>query len=227
MINRLLAYGWPTLLVAAGCLGLAASNWIQLQLLACAATVTVAAVAGSLCTGSPRLALAAVVLVAAGLWWGGARLEALAHSVLISRLGERADALVAVTGPARYGLYSVTMPAEVRRFAGEQIREPVLLELPDERAPPQGALLELQARPVAPRGPETGFDERGWLARRGIHVVLRGRDPRIVGRRGGIGGLGDRLRMHVADALSSGAQVSGSGCSKGWCWATTARWIRT
>ena len=205
MIHRLFAFGWPTLLVAAACLGVAASNWIQLQLLACAATVTVAAVAGSLCAGSPRLALAAVVLVAAGLWWGGARLEALAHSVLISRLGERANALVAVTGPPRHGLYSVTMPAEVRRFAGEQIREPVLLVLPNERAPPQGALLEVQARPVAPRGPETGFDERGWLARRGIHVVLRGRNPRIVGRRGGIGGLADRLRRHVAAALASGA----------------------
>jgi competence protein ComEC len=81
----------------------------------------------------------------------------------------------------------------------------VLLELPPERAPPQGAVLELRARPVAPRGPETGFDERGWLARRGVHVVLRGDDGwRIVGRRGGIGGVGDRLRAHVEATLARG-----------------------
>jgi competence protein ComEC len=85
------------------------------------------------------------------------------------------------------------------------IRERVLLELPPERAPPQGAVLELRAQPVAPRGPETGFNERGWLARRGVHVVLRGEDARIVGRRGGIGGVGDRLRAHVESTLARGA----------------------
>ena len=71
--------------------------------------------------------------------------------------------------------------------------------------PRKGALLELEAQPVAPRGPETGFDERSWLAQHGIHVVLQGRDPRIVGRRGGVGGLADRLRRHVAAALARGA----------------------
>jgi competence protein ComEC len=65
-------------------------------------------------------------------------------------------------------------------------------------------VLELRARPVAPRGPETGFDERGWLARRGVHVVLRGEGWRIVGRRGGIGGVGDRLRAHVETTLARG-----------------------
>ena len=91
------------------------------------------------------------------------------------------------------------------RFGPTSIRERVLLELPPERAPPQGAVLELRARPVAPRGPETGFDERGWLARRGVHVVLRGDDGwRIVGRRGGIGGVGDRLRAHVEATLARG-----------------------
>ena len=90
------------------------------------------------------------------------------------------------------------------RFGDEQIRERVLLELPPERAPPQGAVLEVRARPVAPRGPETGFDERGWLARRGVHVVVRGERARIVGRRGGIGGVADRLRAHVEQTLAGG-----------------------
>ena len=57
---------------------------------------------------------------------------------------------------------------------------------------------------VAPRGPEDGFDERGWLARRGVHVVLRGGDWRIVGRRGGLGGVADRLRAHLARAIAPG-----------------------
>ena len=125
--------------------------------------------------------------------------------MLAGRIGERAEALVVITGPARQGFHSVRVAAEVRRFAGEPVREPVLLELPDQRAPPQGALLELQAQPVAPRGPETGFDERGWLARRGIHVVVEGSGPRIVGRRGGIRGLADRLRRHVALSLARGS----------------------
>ena len=93
----------------------------------------------------------------------------------------------------------------MRRFDGVELRERVLLELPAGRAPPQGAVLELRARPVAPRGPETGFDERAWLERRGIHVVLHASGAwHVVGRRGGIGGVGDRLRTAIADALSLG-----------------------
>jgi competence protein ComEC len=204
VIHRVLAYGWPTVLVAAACLGVAASNWVQPRPLLCAAAVVTLVGPALVCSGYRRIALAALVLAVAGSWWGGVRVEALGRSVLAAHIGERADVLVAVTGPARRGRYSLRVPAEVRRFAGEQMRESVLLELPDQRAPPQGALLELQARPVAPRGPETGFDERGWLARRGVHVVLQGRDPRIVGRRGGIGGLADRLRRHVGSALALG-----------------------
>ena len=93
----------------------------------------------------------------------------------------------------------------MRRFDGVELRERVLLELPAGRAPPQGAVLDLRARPVAPRGPETGFDERGWLERRGIHVVLHASGPwHVVGRRGGIGGVGDRLRTEIGNALSLG-----------------------
>jgi competence protein ComEC len=205
VIRRLVTWGWPTLLLAAACLGLATSNWLQVSVLPCGLGAALA-LAAALHTedGRRRLALVAVALALLALWFGGARLDALGRSVLVSHLGERGDALVAVTGPPRVGRYAVRMPAEVRAFAGAQIREAVLLELPNGRAPPQGVLLELQARPVAPRGPETGFDERGWLSQHGIHVVLRGERPRIVGRRGGIGGLADRLRRHVAATLARG-----------------------
>ena len=205
MIRRVLLFGWPTALVAAACLGLALSNWVRPGPLACGAMLGAAAILGAASGGYPRLALAAIALTFAGAWWGGLRLEALDRSILVGRIAERAEAVVAVTGPARHGTYSLRIPAEVQRFGGERIREAVLLELPRGRAPPQGALLELQARPVAPHGPETGFDERSWLARRGVHVVLEGRSPRIVGRRGGIGGVADRLHRHVAATLASGA----------------------
>jgi competence protein ComEC len=92
----------------------------------------------------------------------------------------------------------------VSRFGDETLDEHVLLELPRERAPPQGAIIELRARPVEPQGSEAGFDDRGWLAMRGLHVILRGGPFRIVGRRGGVGGIGDRLRVEIASALALG-----------------------
>jgi competence protein ComEC len=197
--------GWPALLVWSACAGIAASTWLRPPL-AVDAGVGGTAVAGALVSRDlRRLALAAVALALLGLWWGTLRNGALERSVLVERLGARASARVVVTGPVSRTAFAVRTPAEVMRFGAISIRERVLLELPPERAPPQGTVLELRARPVAPRGPETGFDERGWLARRGVHVVLRGDDDwRIVGRRGGIGGVGDRLRAHVEATLSRG-----------------------
>ena len=115
-MRRMITYGWPTLLVAAACLGLAISNWLDPAPLVCAAAIAAAALAAGLVDGQLRLGLAALVLGFAAIWWGGARLQALAQSVLVARIGERADALVVVTGPARHGLYSLRLPAEVRRF---------------------------------------------------------------------------------------------------------------
>lgn len=205
MIRRALELGWPTALVGATCAGLAAANWLRVPVLVLAAALAGCVAALVVEEGWGRLALVAAALAIVGLWWGGTRLEALDRSVLALHIGRDAPARVVVTGPARRTRFSVRMPAEVRRFAGEPIAERVLLQLPPGRAPPQGAVLELRARPVAPRGPETGFDERGWLARRGVHVVVRGGAGwRVVGRRGGIGGVGDRLRTGVARSLASG-----------------------
>jgi len=166
----------------------------------------IAAAAATLHLPAPvRLALAAGALGAAGLWWGGLRLHELDRSFLASRIGQPAGAQAVVTGAASRSPFAVRVAAEVRRFDGVELRERVLLELPVGRAPPQGAVLELRARPVAPRGPETGFDERGWLARRGIHVVLHASGSwHVVGRRGGIGGVGDRLRTAIGNALALG-----------------------
>ncbi len=201
---RVVERDWPALLVGAACIGLAASVWVRPPWVLLTGVTCVALVAALAASDTRRLALAGVALLVAGLWWGALRGEALDRSYLADRIGETASAQVVVTGPARTTPFAIRVPAEVRRFGTTRFRERVLLELPPERAPPQGAVLELRARPVAPRGPETGFDERGWLARRGVHVVLRGEGMRIVGRRGGIGGVADRLRAHVESTLARG-----------------------
>ena len=204
-VEPVVARNWPALLVGAACVGLSCAVWVRLPiaLLAVGTGVTLALALAT--RGAGRLACACLALAAVGLWWGGIRGDALDRSTLSDRLGEAASARVAIAGPVRATPFALRVPAEVRRFGTIRFRERVLLELPPERAPPQGAVLELRARPVAPRGPETGFDERGWLARRGVHVVLRGDERwRVVGRRGGIGGVGDRLRAHVEGTLARG-----------------------
>ena len=170
--------------------------------MAVAALLGLAAVA----IAQPHVALPACALALglAGWWWGSARLDALDRSVLAAQIGRSDTAAAVVTGPVRASLFTLRVPAEVHRFGDRRLRERVLLELPLGRSPPQGAVLALRATVAAPRGPEDGFDERGWLARRGVHVVLHGRDWRIVGHRGGIGGVSDRLRVHVAKAIAPG-----------------------
>ncbi len=215
MIRRALEFGWPTLLVAAVCAGLAAANWIRPSPASCGVLLTGALVAAASVPGPRRVAFLSLGLIAVGLWWGGLRLGMLDHSVLLARIGETGPAVVTVTGPARSSAYALRVPGDVSRFAGESMHESVLLELPRDRAPPEGAVIELRARPVEPRGPETGFDERGWLARRGVHVVLRGGPFRIIGRRGGIGGVADRLRAGIASALARGTTGERRGLLEG------------
>ena len=195
----------PTLLVLAACLGLAAANLAHAPGAAFVFALLVAP-AAIVAAVEPRARFpaCAVAVVLAGWGWGTARLDALAESVLAPEIG-RSDVLtVVVTGPVRRTQFSLRVPAEVRRLGERRVRERVLLELPLGRSPPQGSILELRALLVEPRGPEDGFDERGWLARRGVHVVLRGGDWRVIGHRGGLGGLSDRLRAHLARAVGAG-----------------------
>ncbi len=205
-MSRLVELHWPTGLVLAACAGLASGHWWRPPPATLAALAVVSLVVGLGSASWLRLAALGLVVFTVGLWWAGLRADALDRTVLGSRLGETSSARVVVTGSARRTRYSIRVRAVVHRFGDEVVRERVLLQLPLGRAPPQGAVLELRARPVEPRGPETGFDERGWLEHYGIHVVLEGRDPRIVGRRGGIGGVADRLRAHVERTLSSGTR---------------------
>ena len=157
-----IARAWPTLLVVAACLGLAAANAAGAPALTVVASG--AAAAGAVASARFRLVAGALALLLAGWWWGSLRLDALDRSVLLPEVGRSAPLTAVVTGPARRTMFTLRVPAEVHRFGRRTLRERVLLELPLGRSPPQGAVLVLRATVTAPRGPDDGFDERGWLA---------------------------------------------------------------
>ena len=151
-----------------------------------------------------RLPALGIALALAGWWWGSARLDALDRSPLSAKLGTAERALVVVTGPARRSPFDLRVPARMRRFGDESLGEPVLLRLPAGRSPPQGAVLDLVGEIRRPRGPQNGFDERTWLRRHGVHVIVRADRWRIVGRRGGLSGFADRLRERLSRGMAPG-----------------------
>ena len=196
---------YPSQLLAVSlCIGLAAANVVRAETVL---ALLAAALLGGAVTCSRahrRFWLVAVTLAFAGWWWGSARLDALDRSPLTARLETAARVRMTVTGPARRGRYDVRAPAVVTQFARQALREPVQLKLPLGRAPPQGAILDALVRVTAPRGPKNGFDERTWLRRHGVHVVLLVDRSRIVGRRGGLGGVADALRRRLQNSVARG-----------------------
>ena len=194
----------PSLLAGSACGGLGLANWVSPGLVVVAACCLAALVGLALLGGDARILALAVTLVTLGLWWGSLRLDALGESTLAADVGRSGSAELVVTGPARVTPWAVRVPAEVTSFRGASLRERVLLTLPVGRSPPRGAVLEAVARVTEPRRAEGGFDERAWLARQGVHVVLRASAWRQVGRRGGLQGLGDRLRDRIERAVSRG-----------------------
>jgi competence protein ComEC len=124
--------------------------------------------------------------------------------VLASRIGTAEWAVVEVEEPARPGTFDQRMKALVLRWGGVRVHEPALLELPLGRSPPQGARLRLLGELKAPPGPSNGFDEAKWLGRQGIHAVLRGQSWQVVGQRGGISGIGDRVGRWLSGDTAPG-----------------------
>jgi competence protein ComEC len=197
---------YPYALAASACLGLAAANALRGH-----GTALIAAVAGAVLAGAfatepvVRVALIAVGLALSGWWWGSARLDALDSSVLLSHVGESAPALSVVTGPARTSSFQLRVPVAMRRFGGASLDEPALVELPLGRSPPpQGALVELEAYLQLPRPAAHGFDERTWLRRHGVHVIVVANQWTVVGHRGGIGGYADRVHAWLAGSAAPG-----------------------
>lgn len=197
----------PHLLAGALCSGLALSLVVRAP--GAVVALAVASLAGlSLLAGPRRASVLAAALLTAGWWWGSLRLDALDQSVLAAEIGRVARARVEVTGPARRSEFAVRVPVRVLRFGLLEVDERSRLDLPPERAPPQGVLLEVVATIARPRGPEGagGFDEAGYLRRQGAHVVLRANSYRVVGRRTGLGGVADRVRSTIARSMAPGLE---------------------
>jgi competence protein ComEC len=193
----------PHLLAAALCTGIAASLALRSSsFLVGVAALALAAVGLSEERG--RAILLAAALLLAGWWWGSLRLEALDHSDLERDIGRAGPALVEVTGPARRSPFEVRVPVRVLRFGNQTLRERARLDLPAGRAPPQGAVLSVVAEIERPRAEENGFDEAGYLRRQGVHVILTASSFQIVGHRGGLGGIADRVRADIASSLAPG-----------------------
>jgi competence protein ComEC len=193
----------PHLLAGALCAGLGASLSVR------GSSVVVGGAAlglGAVALIEPRVRLAglAAALVLAGWWWGSLRLDGLDRSELKAEIGRAGPALVEVTGPAKRSSFAVRVPIKVLSFEGRVLDEPARLDLPSGRAPPQGARLNVVAQIEEPRPEENGFDEKAYLNRQGVHVILTASTFQIVGHRGGLGGLADRIRAAIAGSLAPG-----------------------
>ena len=159
----------PHLLLAALCAGIASANAVRVQ----TAIVPLLAVGlGTLAAVLPRarFALLAIGLALAGSWLGALRLDAIDRSPMSAEIGRAAVARVTVTGPARRTQFALRIPGRIERFGDRDVREPVLLQLPVGRSPPQGSILELPVLVAEPRS------ERGRLRR--AHVAPASRRPR-------------------------------------------------
>ena len=151
-----------------------------------------------------RLLFLAAFACLVGLWWGSARLDAIDRSPLLADVGRAGKAIVVVTAPPVVGNYDIHVQGRARSFDGQAVDEPVQLDLALGRSPPQGAVLDALAVVQLPPGPEHGFDDRLWLRRHGVHVVLRVDGWSRIGARGGLSGISDRLRVRLGRSIAPG-----------------------
>ena len=195
--------GRPHAPALAACAGLALACAVRVGLVGW--VLAAAAFAGAAALDHAQRMVAVSIALALGGWaWGSARLDTLDRSPLAAHVDEAGRVVAVTTAPARIGQFAIRVEGRLRRFRHRALSEPVLLELPRGRAPPQGAILDALAVVELPRGPENGFEERTWLRRRGVHVVLHVDEWRQVGRRGGLGGVSDVLRARLGASIAPG-----------------------
>jgi competence protein ComEC len=192
------------LLAAALCLGLALANAARIHAVGLVCSLVAAGAVVACRSPEGRLVFAAALLATLGWWWGSQRLDTLDRSPLSAEIERSGRAVVVITTPPARHPFDIRAQGRVRKFAGVPLDERVQLELPLGRAPPQGAVIEVLAVVRRPRGPDHGFDERTWLRRHGVHVVLQVDEWTLLGRRGGVGGVADRLRLRLAIAIAPG-----------------------
>ena len=159
-----------------------------------------------------------VLFVCAGAVLGGARLDAIARSTLAAHVGERVALTAVLTDLPSTREDQVTLAVRVTGVDGRELREPAHLRLRLEEGQAfghdptgpltEGALLRLPSVSVEPLpDPEPGeFDYGRYLRRRGEHVLLEAdfADLTVVGRRGGLQGVVDRLRLASRAHLAAG-----------------------
>jgi competence protein ComEC len=192
-------------LAAALCLGLAAANLTRVHTLAFACALAVSTGLLVVASAAARFAIFATLLCLLGWWWASARLDALDRSQLSTYVDRAGRAIVVVTTRPSVGRFDVRAQGRLQRFAGRPMNERVQLEFPRGRAPPeQGAMLDVLAVVKLPRPPAEGFDERTWLRRHGVHVVLHVDEWTAIGKRGGLGGLADAVRTRLERAIAPG-----------------------
>ncbi len=192
------------MLAAALAAGLAFANAGRTHAVGLVAALVAAVAVVVVDAPAARLAVLAAVLALLGWWWASARLDALDRSPLLAEVGRAGRATVVVTAPPAEGQFSIRAQGHARSFRGRPVDESVQLELPVGRSPPQGAILDALVVVKLPPGPEHGFDERTWLRRRGVHVIFKVDDWKLVGARGGLGGLADRLRERLMRSIAPG-----------------------
>jgi competence protein ComEC len=205
-VTRPLAIVAPSqIFVGAACCGLAVANVARVHWSGLAGVVLGSSLLAAIALPDQRVLAGALAVLLAGWCWRSVRLDAIDRSPLTPLIGTAEHAQVVVTAPPRASRFKIRAQAVVHRFGKLRVFEPILLELPLGRTPAQGDVLDVLGVLKAPKGPENGFDERTYLRRHGIHVVLQGDRWRGVGRRAGIGGVADRLRAFVSRGLSQGS----------------------
>ena len=159
-----------------------------------------------------------LLFVVAGVALGGARLTAIGRSTLAAYTGEYVPMTAVLTDLPTEKDGEVTLAIRVTGVAGVAVREPAHLRLRLEDGQTlgyrptgpltEGALLRLPSvnvQPLPEPKPEA-FDYGRYLRRRGEHVLLEAdfADLVITGRRGGLQGLVDRLRLASRSHLLKG-----------------------
>ncbi len=218
----------PHLLLAAYCGGLCLALAVRPAALVLAAAAALSAgwlavalarreAFGRFGRGGVAVALAGLFVIV-GVAVGEGRLAQGERSVLASRVGQELSLEAVLVSLPTVKNDRVTLPLSVRRAGGVALREPATLTLKLETGQTldagsdsplvEGALLAIDGVRVEPLPPPRpgAFDYGRYLRRRGQHVLLEGSfaDLRLVGRRGGLQGLVDRLRGASRQHLRAG-----------------------
>ena len=162
----------------------------------------------------------ALLFLATGAAIGGSRLDAAARSTLAAYVGHHEPVTAVLTDLPAEKDGQVTLAVRVTSVAGAAAQEPAHLRLRLEEGQTlgyrptgpltEGALLRLPSVSVEPLPePKPGtFDYGRYLRRRGEHVLLEAdfADLTITGRRGGLQGLVDGLRLASRSHLLAGVR---------------------